>query len=131
MFSGLSQTNISHGEKNTNTDSPPTPTPLTPTVSILSPMTMHGSCGALERCLKQDFHISCSKEAEFSEEAPSMTNMIPYMDWKTSKSIQFRPCSPILLFGRKTFHNQVGTDIKLGKYIEFDIDVSTTQNLTD
>ena len=103
----------------------------TPTVAILSPMIMHGSCGGLECCLKQDFQVSCSKEAEFSEEAPSVMNMIPSLDWKTSKSIQFRPCSPILLFGRKTFHNQVGTDIKLGEYIDFDIDVSTTQNLTD
>ena len=80
------------------------------TVSILSYMVM---LRKIWNAISNKTFINCFKDADFSKEAPSMIKMIPSLDFKTSKSTQFRPCSPILLVQRKTFNEQVDTDTKL------------------
>ena len=76
------------------------------TVSILSYMVM---LRKIWNAISNKTFINCFKDADFSKEAPSMIKI----DFKTSKSTQFRPCSPILLVRRKTFNEQVDTDTKL------------------
>lgn len=59
------------------------------TVSILSYMVM---LRKIWNAISNKTFINCFKDADFSKEGPSMIKMIPSLDFKTSKSTQFRPC---------------------------------------